>query len=160
MTPERARQVLDGARAAVEAVEDERHRQRAERDRRTADHIAAAIRIGSPVTSRELLSTRGSADAPHRRGDHLVGPTPEDLRRRFELALQDLRERRLCAHAPHGWPVLSLSQEALVCRIGAMCRQGGEVVLSEQDAREVAHLLDVLSLLARAEWAEAASGGG
>lgn len=100
--------------------------------------------------------SRGADATLHPGGNVDPGPTPEDLRERFRAALEDLRRRRLSAAAPDGWPVLSLTQESQVCRIVARL-QGATtpVELDPDDARQVAHLLTVLQLLARTEWAEA-----
>lgn len=113
-----------------------------------AEVARASISLG--IGAATHLSTRGTCDPP---ADVL------ELRARFRLALEDMRRRRLNPWAPFGWPVLSIAQESLICRAVAKLRkgaaQGKPTTLSAEDARQVAHLLEVVQQLARVEWAEA-----
>jgi hypothetical protein len=115
-----------------------------------AEVARASISLG--IGAATHLSTRGTCDPP---ADVL------ELRARFRLALEDMRRRRLCPWAPFGWPVLSIHQESLVCRVVAKLRKGAaagkSTTISAEDARQVAHLLEVAQQLARVEWAETAA---
>lgn len=120
----------------------------AARDTAHVNRAAINLRIGAPTH----LSTRGNCE-----------PSPDalELRARFRLALEDMRRRRLSPWAPFGWPVLSIAQESTICRVVAKLRKssarGEEATLSAEDARQVAHLLEIVQQLARIEWAEAAA---
>lgn len=111
------------------------------------------------------LSTRMHA-APARRPPALDGSGTCDaddlvLAQQLAGALFDVRRRRLSADVPHGWPVLSLQQRALVVRLLSLLSRGsGPVVLDGADRLPLRRVLVAVDDLSRAEWAAAALPGG
>jgi hypothetical protein len=112
-------------------------------DARWVAWVAARIRLHGVTSRAEPLAANGTIEA------HPVAST-----KRLADALQDMRRRRLNAHAPHGWPVLSLAQRSLLVRSTAMAFQG-VVRLDGDDARDLGRVLHCTGDLARMEWVPA-----
>ena len=76
------------------------------------------------------------------------------------LAVQSAVALGLSALAPAGWPQLTPWQASFIARLGsrflAAWVNGEAVKVQPEEGRDLAHLLEVLSLLARTQWAQIA----
>lgn len=102
------------------------------------------------------------AEALHKARLDWANDMAEHLAAALRVAKRDVRKRGLSAIAPAGWPVLHEASRAEILLVIARLRQGWAenrpVEITAAQAQRLAHWLECLSLLARTEWAMAATG--
>lgn len=118
-------------------------RQHIARDARTVDWLLQQRAAGRRVA---MLTRRGTVSAEW-----------QEMAAALAQALQDVRQRRACAHRPQGWPVLSPDDRARLAKIAAKLKAAGpleSVTLRKRDARLTAAALEAAIELLTTDWAE------